>query len=193
MRALRDGPHRGDPASGRARRIASAQFGRKGVSVIADEHRPRAHRDYGRWPPERIVAWATSVGPQVGQIASAIMQRRTHPETGYRARLGLIRLADRYGRPRVDTACARALAIQSPSFKSVSAILKNGLDRVPPTETAARVPIAHEHLRGAAYFDKEDESDLGRDDSKAGRDEDARDGCDAARDEHDATDRTTLH
>ncbi len=179
----------------RGERVASHRrsFGPKGVSVIADEHRPRAHRDYGRWPPERIVAWAASVGPQVGDVASAIMGRRTHPESGYRACLGLIRLADRYGRERVDAACARALAIESPSFKSVLAILKNGLDRAPRIETTARAPIAHEHLRGASYFNKEDENDLGRDNSKVSRDEDAHDGVDAARDEHDAADRTPLH
>lgn len=39
-------------------RVAShgRSFAPKGTSVIADEHRPRAHRDYGRWPPERMVA-----------------------------------------------------------------------------------------------------------------------------------------
>jgi transposase len=176
-------------------RVAShaRSYGPKGTSVIADEHRPRAHRDYGRWPPERMVSWATSVGPHVGDVAEAIMRHRTHPETGYRACLGLIRLGDRYGRERVDVACARALAIGSPSFKSVSAILKNGLDRMPPAESSARAPIAHEHLRGAWYFDKEEHSDPGRDDTKAGRDEDARDGDDAAGDEHDAPDRTPLH
>jgi transposase len=168
-------------------------FGPKGTSVIADEHRPRAHRDYGRWPPERMVAWAESVGPQVGAIATAIMRHRTHPETGYRACLGVIRLADRYGRERLDIACARALAIGSPSFKSVAAILKNGLDRMPPAEASARAPIAHEHIRGASYFDKEDHGDLGRDDSEAARHEAARDGDDAARDAHHPKDRTTLH
>jgi transposase len=108
-------------------RVAShaRSFEPKGTSVIADEHRPKAHRDYGRWPPERIVAWAATAGPHVGDVATAIMSRRTHPETGYRACLGLIRLGDRYGRERVDVACARALAIGSPSFKSVAAILKN--------------------------------------------------------------------
>lgn len=177
-------------------RVAShpRSFGPKGTSVIADEHRPRAHRDYGRWPPERMVAWAESVGPRVGEVATAIMRHRTHPETGYRACLGLIRLGDRYGRERVELACARALAIGSPSFKSVAAILKNGLDRMPPIETSARAPIAHEHIRGASYFDKkEDDGDPGRDDSEAHRHEDARDGDDAARDEHDTPDRTSLH
>ena len=176
-------------------RVAShaRTFGPKGTSVIAAEHRPRAHRDYGGWPPERMVAWAASVGPRVGEVAAEIMRRRTHPETGYRACLGIIRLGDRYGQERVDVACARALAIGSPSFKSVAAILKNGLDRVPPVEAAARAPIAHEHLRGASYFDKEDDGDPGRDDREVGRDEAGDDGGDVAGVDRDAANRTSLH
>jgi transposase len=176
-------------------RVAShgRTFGPKGTAVIADEHRPKAHRDYGRWPPERMVAWAESVGPRVGEVAREIMRRHTHPEAGYRACLGIIRLGDRYGRERVDAACERALTIGSPTFKSVSAILKNGLDRAPMVAPSARSPITHEHIRGASYFDTEDNSDLGRNDSEARRDEDACNGGDAPGDECLAADRPALH
>ncbi|AGP35495.1 ATP-binding protein [Sorangium cellulosum] len=121
-------------------RVAShaRSYGRKGSAVIVDEHRPRAHRDYGKWPPERVVAWAETIGPNVGELARAVMRHRTHPETGYRTCLGVIRLADKYGRERVDAACARALRIGSPTAKSVTAILRNGLDRAPLVEPPPR-------------------------------------------------------
>ena len=138
--------------------------GPKGAASIVDEHRPRAHREYGKWPPERVVSWAASIGGHVGEVAAAIMGRRTHPETGYRACLGVIRLADRYGRERVDAACARAMSIGSPSFKSVQAILKSGLDRAPLAEPPARDAIDHDNIRGASYFDKEEDSAQRRDD-----------------------------
>ncbi|WXA88066.1 IS21 family transposase [Pendulispora rubella] len=162
----------------RNERVAShaRSYGPKGTAIICDEHRPRQHRDYGKWPPERVVAWAESIGIQVGEFARRVMEQRTHPETGYRTCLGVIRLADKYGRARVNAACARALSIGSPTCKSVTAILKNGLDRAPQVEPATRAPIAHEHIRGARYFDTEDESDLGRNDSEVGRDEAVRDG-----------------
>jgi DNA-binding transcriptional LysR family regulator len=72
------------------------------------------------------------------------MSRRTHPETGYRACLGVIRLADRYGRERVDAACAHAVSIGSPSFKTVQSILKSGLDRAPLFEPPPRATIDHD-------------------------------------------------
>jgi transposase len=176
-------------------RVASHRrsYGPKGTSVIAEEHRPRAHREYGRWPPERIVSWAASVGPHVGQLVTAIMSHRTHPETGYRASLGVIRLADRYGRERLDAACRRAIHIGSPTFKSVNAILKNGLDRTPLTEAPTRPPIDHDNIRGGDYFKKEDTSDLRRDDSEVDRNETARDGNDAARDGDVAAGRQAFH
>lgn len=153
----------------RGTRIAvhARSYDRRGTAIIVEEHRPRTHREYGKWPPERVVAWAATVGPRVGELAEQVMRRRTHPETGYRTCLGIIRLADVYGRDRVDAACARALRIGSPTARSVNAILRTGLDRVPEAVPSARGVIAHEHIRGADYFDKERDDDLGRDDSEA--------------------------
>jgi transposase len=179
----------------RNERVAShaRSHGPKGTAVIADEHRPRAHREYGKWPPERVIGWAATVGPHVGELASVLMGRRTHPETGYRTCMGIIRLGDKYGKERVDAACARALKIGSLTSRSVGAILKNGLDRAPLIEPSPRVPLEHEHIRGAGYYEKEESCDPGRDDSEAGRHEAARDGRDAARDDLHAVDGRALH
>jgi transposase len=171
----------------------SRNYGPKGAATIADEHRPRAHREYGKWPPERIVAWAESIGGHVGELAGAIMSRRTHPETGYRACLGVIRLADRYGRERVDAACARANSIGSPSFKTVQSILKSGLDRAPVFEPPSRAVIDHDNIRGASYFDKEEESAERRDNPEAHRHEATHDGRDAPRDGDGPAGRRPLH
>jgi transposase len=176
-------------------RVASHRrsHGPKGTATIADEHRPRTHREYGKWPPERVVAWAESVGAHVGELARALMSRRTHPETGYRACLGVIRLADRFGRERVDAACARAVSIGSPTFKSVQAILKSGLDRAPLFEPPPRNVIEHDNIRGASYFDKEEENAQRRNDSEVDHHEAARDGDDAAGDGHVPANRRNLH
>ncbi len=179
----------------RSVRVASHRrsYGAKGTAVIADEHRPRAHREYGKWPPERVVAWAEAVGPNVGELARQVMSRRTHPETGYRTCLGVIRLADRYGRDRTDAACARAIRIGSPTAKSVTAILKNGLDRAPLVEPGPRAAIEHENIRGAQYFEKEENGDRRGNDSETRRSEAAHDGGDASRAVVITPERTHLH
>lgn len=137
-------------------------YGPKSKPVITPEHRPRSHREYGAWPPERFVSWARTVGPNVAALIEAMLAADRHPELRYRSALGVIRLAKSYGDERADAACRRALAIRSPSYRSVQTILKHGLDRKPLTlvendelpPTAASGAPVHEHVRGADYFDK---------------------------------------
>ena len=146
-------------------RIAShvRSYGPKSKPVIAHEHRPRSHQEYGAWPPERFVSWAQTIGPNVGALIEAMLAADRHPELRYRSALGVIRLAKSYGNERAESACRRALAIRSPSYRSVQTILKHALDREPlPADVDAPVTAPslntppHEHVRGADYFDKEE-------------------------------------
>lgn len=86
-----------------------------------------------------------------------LLTRRPHPEHGYRACLGLLNLEKRYGRERLEAACARARAIGSPTRKSVLSILTQGLDRVPvpataPEQTTLAFTEPHDNLRGPDYY-----------------------------------------
>lgn len=143
-------------------------YGPKGTPVTLEEHRPKSHRDYGQWPPSRIVSWAVSIGPSVGGVVERILADRPHPEQGYRSCMALIRTAKQYGHERTEAACKRALAIGAPTRKSVEAILKRGLDRAPldDSDAAPRI-VVHENIRGGDYFDKEEgKNDLGRNDQE---------------------------
>jgi hypothetical protein len=59
---------------------------------------------------------------------------------------GVIRLADKYGDERLDAACARAITVGDPSYKTVKGILVAGTesDGAAPVE----VPTAPAHLHG---------------------------------------------
>ena len=137
------------------RRVASHArgYGRKRF-FTHPEHMPAAHRAHLEWTPSRLVAWGASIGASVAELVETMLTTRPHPEHGYRACLGLMHLVKRYDRERVAAACQRALAIGGPSYRSVEAILKNGLDKVPlSSEPPAKVvPIQHANLRGAAYY-----------------------------------------
>ena len=80
------------------------------------------------------------------------MRDRKHPEQGYRTCLGVIRLADRFGRDRLDAACNRALEINARSYSSVHSILKNVLESRPHTRATEQTAITHPNIRGADYF-----------------------------------------
>jgi len=111
------------------------------------DHMSAHHKFREDWTPQRIQARAARVGPNVAAFAEVVMRKRKHPEQGYRTCLGVIRLADKFGRDRLDAACRRALAINARSYSSVHSILKNGLDRKPRTRATEEPAITHPNIR----------------------------------------------
>jgi len=89
-------------------------------------------------------------------VAAAILARGPHAESGRRACLGLVRLGEQHGSERLEAACGRALAIGNPTYKSVKAILKSGLDRARLVEEVEPQRVTHENIRGGDYFDREE-------------------------------------
>ena len=126
----------------------------RGKSTTTTEHRPKSHRDYADWTPSRMLRWAGSIGPQTEAAVQAVMNSKRHPEEGYRASLGVIRLATRYGKERLERACERALGIRSPSYKTIHSILKTGMDQQPLNLQPLPLtePVDHENVRGANYY-----------------------------------------
>jgi hypothetical protein len=62
-------------------------------------------------------------------------------------------LVRRYSAPRLEAACTRALAIRAPNLKSVTNILKCGLDSQASLSPATDSPvIQHENVRGSDYY-----------------------------------------
>jgi len=128
----------------------------RGKSTTIPEHRPKSHREFAEWTPSRMIRWAASLGPHVGAVVQQIMEAKLHPEQGYRSCLGVIRLGKRYGNDRLEKACERALALRSPSYRTIQSILKTGFDSRPLPDTEARAdttdPVDHENIRGPAYY-----------------------------------------
>lgn len=115
-------------------------------------HMPEAHKRYLEWTPSRIVRWAETTGPATGILVKEIMDRRPHPEQGFRSCLGIMRLGRRYGQERLEAACARALFMTAYSYKSVESILKNNLDGKDLPESITGRSITHENIRGNSYY-----------------------------------------
>ena len=135
-------------------RIASHLRSRgRGVAVANEEHRPRSHRAHLEWTPSRMVHWAETIGPNTARLFERIMNDKPHPEMGYRGCLGIIRLAEKYSAQRVEGACERALLTGACRYKSVESILRNSLDRVPPSTLPPASTPPHDNIRGSEYFE----------------------------------------
>ena len=145
----------------RGKRVASHVRCAQGKGhVTTPDHMPTAHQQYLEWTPERLVRWGLKNGPSTSQVMEKIMGQRAHPQQGFRSCLGVMRLAKEFGDERLEAACQRALAIHSPSYKSIQSILKSKLDQAKlPGEQLAltesnSVPLDHPNIRGADYYGK---------------------------------------
>lgn len=140
----------------RHRRVASHVRERGSRRYITDPaHMPASHRAHVEWTPSRLVKWAATISPAAAEVVEKILESRPHPEHGYRACLGLMRLGREFGHERLGAACARALAVRAVSYTSVHSILKHNLDRQPLPDvqlTLAPPPPAHTNLRGPEYY-----------------------------------------
>lgn len=116
-------------------------------------HMPPSHQHHSDWSPSRITAWAAKTGPSCALLVEKILESKKHPELGYRSALGVIRLSKCFGEARTEKACKKALAIESPAYRTVQSMLKNNaeeevIENPPPTT----LPCSPENLRGSEYF-----------------------------------------
>jgi transposase len=117
------------------------------------EHMPSSHRRYAGWTPDRIRADARRIGPATAALCELILESRPHPEQGFRACLGIVRLSGSFGASRLEAAAERALEIGAKTYGSVKSILDNSLDRRPATTRPAdATPILHPNIRGQRYY-----------------------------------------
>ncbi len=100
-------------------RVAShARSFAKGRHTTLDEHLAPAHQKVAGWNAQRFLDWAARVGPHTQAAIDHLLRSRTHPQQGYRAALGILRLAKTYGGERLAAACERALRIHAVTWGS---------------------------------------------------------------------------
>lgn len=151
---LRIRAHTVEIFANRERIAAHAYNARRGAHSTLPDHMPAAHRAHLEWSPQRLIDWATRIGSACGALVRWQLESRPHPEQGYRACLGLLRLARQFGETRLEAACERALRLRAPHYRSVKSILENALDRqslsTEPADASA-LPL-HENVRGPRYY-----------------------------------------
>lgn len=121
--------HRGDRVASHIRSFLKRKY------TTLKEHMPEAHKAMVEWTPERIARWAEKTGPMARQVVETIMMTKEHPQQGFNAALGVIRLAKEYTQERLEKACKKALELQSPSYKTIKTMLANRMESVPLPST----------------------------------------------------------
>ena len=134
-----------------AQHLKSTRLG--GHSTLS-EHMPKSHQEYADWSPERLKNWAETLGSAVLALVSLQLSSKKHPQQSYRACFGLLSLANKYSKERLNAACQRGLDTGAYRLQSIKAILNNGLDKqlLTPESSDQLTSIDHDNVRGEGYY-----------------------------------------
>jgi len=88
----------------------------------------------------------------VGHLVTRLIGERRHSEHGSRACLGLLLLARRYGKERLEAASLIALELSTAKYVHVKAILVNERHKAAESTAPSWTSPPHEHVRGPAYY-----------------------------------------
>lgn len=120
------------------------------------EHMPANHQHYMEqrgWDEEYFLKKSVSIGINTEAAIHEVLKQKIFKEQTYRSCLGIIRLADKYGKPRLEAACARALSFSAKiTYGALRNILEKNLDKQPVQTTFEFCLPDHDNLRGAEAY-----------------------------------------
>lgn len=128
-------------------------YGRPNQYSTIEAHMPPDHQKYVQWNGERFRAWSAKIGDNATVIVNYFLTSNKVEQQGYKACMALLKLSDKYTPERLEAACAKALSYTPrPSYKSISAILKSGQDKLIITEPSPSKGSEYGFTRGADYY-----------------------------------------
>ena len=118
---------------------------------------PPNHQQYVQWNGDRFRKWASKIGKSTETVISAILSGYKVEQQGYKACMGILKLADKYSAERLENACLKALTFTPrPSLKNIQAILSSGQDKIEPEQPEKVSTSQYGFTRGAEYYERRD-------------------------------------
>jgi transposase len=132
------------------------QFFHNGQLIATHGRKPQGKQtDFGHYPPEKIAfrmrtpTWcrtrAGEIGPACVQVIAGLLEVNTLFRL--RSAQGVLGLADKHGTSRLEAACAKAVAVGDPSYRTIKGILVAGVETDPPPPSSGDGGAAA-HLHG---------------------------------------------
>ena len=123
--------------------------------AVKPEHMTPEHRSYLKYNKEDFAQWGESIGADTSRTVQYFLTAGAAPEQGFKSCASLMKLGERYGAKRLESACGRLLAYSStPSIRNLSSMLKNGQGKAFEPQQEPVDNASHGFTRGAAYFRK---------------------------------------
>lgn len=121
--------------------------------VTVKEHMPVSHTYNTDWSPEYFITWAEKMGASAKEYIGQILNKKQYPEQSYKSCLGILNLAAKAGKDRLNNACKRALSYDAVSYNTVKNILERGLDKEEEQpDLFNAITIKHDNIRGSDYY-----------------------------------------
>jgi transposase len=112
--------------------------------------------DWADYPPEKVAffmrtpTWcrrrATELGASVAAVVTGLLE--TNALHRLRSAQGVVGLAERYSVERLDAACARAIEVGDPTYRTIKGILAAGTETDTDADADTKAPSAPAHLHG---------------------------------------------
>jgi len=131
--------------------VTHERASQKGQRLRRDEFWPPEKSLYLTRPRSECSYLASLVGPKCSELVAGLLSER--PLDKLRSVHGVLRLGEKHGNARLESACARAIHYGDPSYVRVKKILEAGLDReqIDSHLTQMSLPV-YEHSRSAEEF-----------------------------------------
>jgi transposase len=123
---------------------------RQGRFSTLREHMPANHQFMEDINPDKLIEWASRIGPQTATLVKATLRSRPFPEQAYRSCLGILSLAKKYDHALLEQACQSVLEAKEFSYKAVAEELLCLQKQV--TAPVIETLPTHENIRGAEYY-----------------------------------------
>jgi transposase len=132
-----------------------------GAVVATHVRRPSGRStDFSHYPPEKIAfamktpTWCRRTAELVGPACEAVIAEfmRDNAIHHLRGAQGVLGLRDKHGCERLEAACARAIAVGDPSYRTIKGILIAGTEHADDEPTSSGAAAAGAFLRGPEQF-----------------------------------------
>ena len=122
----------------------------KGAYITNKNHLSSTHQAYSQWSPSYFSQQGEKIGVHVAQFMAGLFAQGDYPEISYKRANGILHLAKKYDKERIDKACLLAINHKIYSYQRLKNILKNNIDLqdTMQEETEQSHIPEHENIRG---------------------------------------------
>ncbi|MFT4092718.1 MAG: hypothetical protein QM640_03675 [Niabella sp.] len=121
-----------------------------------EEHMPPHHRRMQQikgFNQEDLLKMAGRIGEATCKAATLILENSIYMEQNYKSCFGMLMLQNKYGAPRLEAACIRALQGSRINYTLIKTILEKGMDKQGALFTGEQPSIpSHDNIRGKDYY-----------------------------------------